>query len=185
MEVTHEFRNLDEGEMGQGWRWDAQLETWIGVRWDLDGAEIQYIVTWMELRRMLDGDEMPITGPVLDGGETRPWWTCDANFGLGWMWDLTWMVVRREFTDLNGGETGHWSRCDAYIETWIWVRRDRDVAELQFGWPGWSGDATWLEVRHGYRYLDGDETWSGWRWHMDIGTWMEVRYNWNGSETQI
>ena len=42
------------------------------MRWDLDGAEIQYIVTWMELRRMLDGDEMPITEPVLDGGETRP-----------------------------------------------------------------------------------------------------------------
>ena len=108
----------------------------------------------MEVGRDLDGRAMQI-------------------LGLGWMWDLSWMVVRREFTDLNWGETGHWSRCDAYIETWICVRRDRDGAELQFRWPGWSWDATWLEVRHGYRDFDGDETWSGWRWHMDIGTWME------------
>ena len=54
--MTHEFRNLEDGEMGQGWRRDAYLETWIGVRWDLDGAEIQYPVTWMELRRILDWD---------------------------------------------------------------------------------------------------------------------------------
>ena len=70
--MTHEFRNLDEGEMEQGWRWDAYLETWIGVRWDLDGADIQYPVTCLELRRILDGGETQMMGPVLDGGETRP-----------------------------------------------------------------------------------------------------------------
>ena len=162
--------------MGQGWRWDAYLETWIGVRWDLDGAEIQYPVTWMELRRILDGGETRMMGPVLDGGETRLDGRAMHILGLGWMWDLTWMGVRREFTDLDGGETGHWSRWDAYIETWIWVRWDIDGAELQFVW------LTWMELR---RDLDGGETWiSGLRWRWDM-IWMEVTHGYvdlDGSE---
>ena len=166
MEVTHEFRNLDEGEMGPGWRWDAQLETWIGVRWDLDGAEIQYIVTWMELKRVLDGDEMPITGPVLDGGETRPWWTCDANLG-------TWMDVR---LNLDGCEAliyrpeWRWNR--TLIEMWR-IYRDLDLGKKGQRW-------SWATIR-----VDGVETRPGWRWDMDIGTWMEMRHDLDGGDTWI
>ena len=156
MEVRRTAWDLDWGEMGPGWSWDP-------IYCDLDGVE------------------------------THARWRWNANNGTcpWWRWDATLMDVRCKFWDLDGCETypgwlwgvnlqtwievkqGHWSRCDAYIETWICVRRDRDGAELQFRWPGWSWDATWLEVRHGYRDFDGDETWSGWRWHMDIGTWME------------
>ena len=161
--------------MGQGWGWDAELETWIGVRWDLDGAEIQYIVTWMELRRMLDGDEMPITGPVLDGGETRPWWTCDAKFWTWmdvrlnldgceawiyrpeWRWNRTLIEMRRIYRDLDLGKKGQrWSWATIRV-TWMEWRRDLVGGETWISELGWRWDMIWMEVTHGYRDLDGGE----------------------------
>ena len=161
--------------MGQGWRWDAQLETCIGVRWDLDGAEIQYIVTWMELRRMLDGDEMPITLPVLDEGETRPWWMCDANVGTWmdvrlnmdgceawiyrheWRWNRTLIEMQRIYRDLDLGKKGQrWGWAIIRV-TWMELRRDLVGGETWISGLGWGWDMIWMEVTHGYRDLDGGE----------------------------
>ena len=39
MEVTQESWDLNAGDAGSGWRWDTDLETWIALRWDLEGAD--------------------------------------------------------------------------------------------------------------------------------------------------
>ena len=161
--------------MGQGWRWDAYLKTWIGMGWDLDGAEIQYPVTWMELRRILDGGERRIMRPVFDGGETRPRWTCDANFGTwmdvrlnldgceariyrpGWRWDRTLIKMRCIYRDLDLGKMGHrWSWATIRV-TWMELRRDLDGGETWISGLGWKWDMIWMEVTHGYMDLDGGE----------------------------
>ena len=65
MEEGCNYKKLNGGEPGHGWRWDTHPETWMGLRWDLAGIEMQQ-----------DGVEMLIMGP-------------------GWRWDVIWMEFRR------------------------------------------------------------------------------------------
>ena len=89
----------------------------------------------------------------LDGFEIGPGWSWDANFG-------NLMEVIRH---LDGGEmqiSGH--GCEV----------KRNLGE----WPGWRWDRALIEVHHTASDLGVGETWPGLRWHMNIGTWMELRH---------
>ena len=97
-------------ETGPGWRWVVILQTWMEVRWDLGGAEMQVFAPGMRW----GGTCMKVrpTSRALDRcgmGPARSW---DAIVG-------TWMSVRSNF---HGGET--WilgPRC-GWNRTWMKVR---------------------------------------------------------------
>ena len=62
---------------GPGWRWNINLETWMGLRWCLYGSEIQLLVPgsrwdviWMEVRCKYR---------ELDWGELGPGWMPGVN----------------------------------------------------------------------------------------------------------
>ena len=135
---------MDGGETSQGWKWDANIRTWIEVRHDLDEAETLIWVLvwrwdvnvgpWIEMRCNLDWGEMQIYGPwwrrFMDEGETRILWPEFRWAGPGW-------------------------KFDAHIETWMGLRWCRCGSEMQLRRTGMEVKHhlwTWIEVRH---YLDG------------------------------
>ena len=192
MEEGCNYKKLNGGEPGHGWRWDAHSETWMGLRWDLAGIEMQndgvegrlgWIWnanhgTWMEVRRDLGGVQALISK-------------------RGLVWDRTWME-ELWCKYYHGGEArilGPWWN----LGTWMEVRRYMDVGETRILGPGcrwertwkhltstcwdlYGFEVTWKQPRCSFRDLDGVETslgkgeiqvsGSGWRWD---GTWMEVR----------
>ena len=92
--------DLDGGEMGPGFSWDAQLETCLGWHetrmgnyWgELDGGDTRHgwwwhknLGTWIRVRQDLGGCVLH---------NLRPW--C--------VWDGSWVNLRLNIWDLNGGE---------------------------------------------------------------------------------
>ena len=169
MEVWRTYWNLDGFEMVPVWIWDATWEdwnggetspccyseaniwTWIEVRHDLDGIGIglgwswcAILVTWMEVTCDLEWGETP---------NSRP----------GTSWDVTWMEVRFESSDLDTDDTVHmhilrrgsligWYGTRSWdIRTWVEVKRN--LGE----WPGWRWDRALIEV------------------YIHLQTWVEVR----------
>ena len=153
MEVRQEFCNLDKSETGPEWMWDTHLETWMALRSDLDGAEMQisgtwwrWYVTWMVVRcRYQD----------MGWGETQSWWMAwlEVRQGIdrgapfifkpGWRWYVTWIEVI-EYQDLDGVETLSGGRCDVTIWTWIGLRQYMYGGETKIFGPGSRWDRTWM-----------------------------------------
>ena len=142
------FGDLDGAEMSPGWRWEANVATWIELRHDLDGGYIwiygpkwRWDGTWMEVRLIFD----------LGLGE----------MGLAKRWAVIWIRLREEFLDLGDDETIHGWRWEKNPGTWIqmrlglngsktytlgaWVGFRLDVHEMQFSdleaWPAWRCEA--------------------------------------------
>ena len=100
MELGCWSRDLDGGEMGPGFSWDAQLETWLGWHetrmgnyWDeLDGGDTRHGWWWHKIRGTWIRVRQDLGGCALHN--LRPW--C--------VWDGSWMNLRLNFWDLNGGE---------------------------------------------------------------------------------
>ena len=146
---------MDGVETSPGWKWDANIRTWMEVRHDLDVVETLIWVlvwrwyvnmgTWVELRRDLDGGEMPIYGPwrrwFMDEGKTRILWPVFRWAGPGW-------------------------RLDAHIETWMALRWCLGGAEMQFGRAG-------MEVKHHFAAVQRQICGAGLRWDA---IWMERRH---------
>ena len=131
--------DLDGSEMGPGFSWDAQLETWLGWHetrmgnyWgELDGGDTRHgwwwhkiLGTWIRVRHDLGGCALH---------NLRPW--C--------VWDGSWMNLRLNFWDLNGGENLTVWILDADIclfidveynmdgeDTWIWESGLRSFPNL-------------------------------------------------------
>ena len=142
---------LHAGDAGSGWRRDTNLETWIALRWELEGAEIQYTrpgwrwdVTLMELRR---------ESYDLDWAGMRPEWGEHLE---------TWMVIYDAWMEL-GCNFGDLGRGEAHILKLAWV---------------WDG--AWMELRCNIVDLDGDETSPKWKWNANVGTCIELRHGLDG-----
>ena len=56
---------------------------------------------------------------------------------------------------------------------------------MQFTGPGWRWHITWMEFWRKCLAVDLGEMQPGWRWDMNMGTGMEVRFELDGSEIQI
>ena len=153
MEVTQESWDLNAGDAGSGWRWDTNLGTWIALRWDLEGAEIQstrpgwrWGVILMELRR---------ESYDLDWAEMRPEWRWDEHLET-WMFIYdAWMELGCNFGDLGRGE--------AHILKLAWV---------------WDGAQ--MVLRCNFVDLNGDETSPKWRWNANVRTCIELRHGLDG-----
>ena len=112
-------------ETGPGWRWVVILQTWMEVRWDLGGAEMQVFAPGMRW----GGTYMKVrpTSRALDGCGMGPAWSWDAIVG-------TWMSVRH---NLHGGETWFlgprcgWNRALMKVRHTSW---DLDGDEMGPGW---------------------------------------------------
>ena len=180
MEEGCNYKKLNGGEPGHRWRWDAHPETWMGLRWDLAGIEMQQDGvegrlgwiwnanhgTWMEVRQDLDGVQALI-------------------LKRGLVWDRTWMELWCKYHDLNGseyagGEMLHGCRWDTKLRTWMEVRQyigGGEIRILEFGcrwdrtwmdvWRTWPIDISWMDVRCKYLGLDWYEMWPGCRWGRD------------------
>ena len=155
--------------MAPGWSWDTNPATWMQVRGNILGGEMQtswhgsgFDVTWIEVKhkyRHLGGAEM---GPGLSWGAHHETWI--------W-WDGTRMELGCNFLDLDGCGM----QLSGHVLRWNVVCMDerRDAGDTG---PGWRWDAnlcTLMEVRW---YTDGVNTsilGFGFLWDR---TWMEVRY---------
>ena len=153
MEVTQESWDLNAGDTGSGWRWDTNLGTWIALRWDLEGAEIQstrpawrWDVILMELRRESYG---------LDWAEMRDEWRWDEHLET-WMFIYdawmelgcnfgTWVEVRHTSWNLHGFEMVLGWSWDAILWTWMEIRHHRNGGETQMWGPALSWDMVWME----------------------------------------
>ena len=135
-----------------GWREDTNLETWMGLGWDLDWVEMHILrhgqgymgLGWSwgiirQLRKDLGGGETHILKPV-------------------WDWDDAWVELRCNLVDLDGGEMLSGCRRDANIRTQIEVRFKWDKEEAWIWEPRWRWDTNL-------------ETWMGLRWDLD---WVEM-----------
>ena len=152
--------------MGPGLDWDTHLETWI-----CRGG------TTMELRS---------NSLYLDGCETWNGWMWDANImtwlkvrcNTNWrilghrsMWDGAWrgesiswecgvrtgMEVRDTFSNVDG------------LEIW-----DVDGDEMHFLGPALGLDINWIVVRQKCGILDWVAARPGWRWHVNLGAWVDM-----------
>ena len=190
---------LDGGETQPGWRWVANE--------DLEGGWDAALMTWMQVRRSINGWDTCILGPLciwikfwmevrhnLDGGESQ------MKLRRWMKWEGTWIEERRDSWDLNGGETWHRRRWEWDVPgtrmqvRWYMdggehkssvlgeVRWDLDGGEMKFSGPGsgpgWSRDVTWMEMWHEYWDLGGDKMWPGWRRDTNLGTCMELDGTW-------
>ena len=127
------------GEMGPGFSWDAQLETWLGwhetrmenYSGELDGGDRRHgwwwhknLWTWIRVRQDMGGCALH---------NLRPW--C--------VWDGSWMNLRLNVRDLNGGEKLTVWMLDTNIcpfidveynmdgeDTWIWESGLRSYSNL-------------------------------------------------------
>ena len=101
-------RFMDEGETrilwpefrweGPGWKFDAHIETWMGLRWCRGGSEMQHGKTGMEVKHHLVVQRQ--------------------IYGPGLRWDTIWMGRKRESRSVDWGETlisGNGWGCDG---TW-------------------------------------------------------------------
>ena len=135
-----------------GWREDTNLETWMGLGWDLDWVEMHILrhgqgymgLGWSwgiirQLRKDLGGGEAHILKPV-------------------WDWDDAWVELRCNLLDLDGGEMLPGCRWDVNIRTQIEVRFKWDKEEAWIWEPRWRWDTNL-------------ETWMGLRWDLD---WVEM-----------
>ena len=149
---------MDGGEASPGWKWDANIRTWIEVRHDLDEAETLICMgACMEVRCEYG---------VQDWIEMQPRWRRDAK-----LWTLM--------------ETVHGWRRDKNLVTWISLSRTRMEVRLTY-WnldgfemvPGWIWDATWED-------WNGGETSPCCCSEANIWTCFEVRHDLDGEETWI
>ena len=146
VEMRCNFRDLDGGKTSPRWRWDVNIETWIKVRHDLDGWDVnmggldgiqtqpgwmwnENLWTWMKVRWYMDGGDIIFFWPGLRWDRMRMPMRCKfwnlAGFETVslWSWDATWMGVRCNTMDLHEGEMIHGCRWDNNI--WIWIQWDR------------------------------------------------------------
>ena len=201
MEVKCDSRDLDGGEIGYRWRWDANLGTWVGMRRSLDGGE-----SWIfRPGRGWHGLNLKHISWDYSGGRMGSGWRLDTNLG-NWMelrCDLVncwyqacrrhrvWMEVRCKTQDLHGGEMRHRLKQVLTIRIWMEVKVSLHRGEMKFWdldwgemWPGWRSDThlesgwqwggAWVELRCNFCDLNAAETWPWWRWDANIGNWMEM-----------
>ena len=150
----------------------------MGVRWDLDWVKLHILihgkvgiglgwswcailVTWMEVTCDLEWGETPNSAP-------------------GWRWDVTWMEVRFESSDLDTDDTVHrWGKLQEFgdlgaSEAGIGWKEDVHFDILTLG-PEFSWETTQMEKRDKSWSLAGGEMQIlrlGWVWD---GTWIELR----------
>ena len=186
---------MDGGETSPGWKWDANIRTWIEVRHDLDEAETLIWVLvwrwdvnvgpWIELRCNLDWGEMQIYGPwwrrFMDEGETRILWPEFRWAGPGWKFDAhieTWMGFRwcRCGSEMQLGRTG------MEVKHHLGKYMDLDWGKTRFGWD-W--DRTRMELMCNSRDLDGGDMRPGMRWDTKFSTWYELGRDMDGGEIRI
>ena len=95
MEVKHRHQDLNLVEKRPRWRRETNLGAWLGVRcksWDLAGGEMQHGLSW--------------------DSHLETWIRCNvttSRMRLSWpglRWDVTWIVVRCEYRDLDGRGKG-------------------------------------------------------------------------------
>ena len=103
-----------------GWGWYTLIRIWSGMRLDLDGWRWDvYLRGLMELRRCVGGSDkhggmfapkwswyaIIVTWIKLrcdiNASEMLLEWRWDANTGLWWRWEWTWMDVRYTSRDLD------------------------------------------------------------------------------------
>ena len=145
--------DLDGGEMGPGFSWDAQLETWLGWHetrmrnyWgELDGGDTRHGWWWHKiLGTWIRGDrtwvDVRCTTWDLDVFEMVPGWIWDSNFG-------TKMEVRGEL---------YGYQMQIYVPLLMWnticMERTHESGSLdwdhfQISRPVWVWDGTWIEFR--------------------------------------
>ena len=166
MEFRCKFSDLNGSEMAPGWSWDVNPATWMQVRGNLFGGEIQIswpgsgFDIWVGLRWDLDWVEVHIMRPEY------------GEMGLGWSWDeifWTWMDVGCNNQDMCWGETWFVWRRDV-----MQVAQDLDGFEMHISRPGCVWDWTWMELRWHFQDLDGDETSLRWMWDANIGACVKV-----------
>ena len=119
MEVTQESWDLNACDAGSGWRWDTNLGTWIALRWDLEGAEIQ---------------------------STRPGWGWDGTWIelRCTSWDVDRVIWDLELRYNSLVEKGPGWRWDTHLETFMGLRWCLDGTKMHFGGAGWRWDVTWM-----------------------------------------
>ena len=161
---------------GLGWSWDwtlvdlsctprelTECDMWYGWRWGGTGiAMIWELLTWMQVRQDLDGDEADQYG-------------FEIGHGCSWAaFFRTWIEVRRhrDGREMQISEPGlRWDMPWMKLRLWyVWV--------LVWRWDVNMG--SWIELRCN---LDGGEMQSygpWWRWFMDEGEtrilWPEFRW---------
>ena len=186
------------GETSPGWKWDANIRTWIEVRHDLDEAEtLIWVLVWRWDVNV---------GPWI-GIEMQPRLGRDANLWTlmetvhGWRRDknlVTWISLSRTrmevwrtywnldgfemvpvwiwdatWEDWNGGETSPCCYSEANIWTWIEVRHDLDGIGIGLGWSWCAILVTWMEVTCDLEWGETPNSRPGTSWDV---TWMEVRF---------
>ena len=152
-------------------RGDTNLETCIGLRWDLEWVEMHILRrrkgdmglgwSWLTIRQFRkdpDGSETHILKPVWVWDDA--WVELRCNLvALRWRWDVTWKKVRYKYQEQYWGK--------------IQLRQRRKV-----------NLGAWAERRHKTLDLDGVDMGPGLGWdaHLETrmgwyGTGMELRYN--------
>ena len=180
IDESHDMDHWEWRIFGPGWRW---CNTWMEVRqesWDMDGGETSSglrwdanIESWIELRRELEGCETLIYGLIhyLD--------RCKMEiYGPGWKWEGIWMEERQYSLALDSDGPGPGWKWDVHFETCVGLRWCPYGSGMQLLGPGWRWDVTWMEVICNYGDLGWGETRSGWRLVVNLGVWMELRGGW-------
>ena len=127
-----------------GWREDTNLETWMGLGWDLDWVEMHILrhgqgymgLGWSwgiirQLRKDLGGGETHLEtcmGLGLCLGGTKMQFA-----GPGWRWDVTWVQVRCKYQDPDWSEIQVGQRRNVNRGAWVEMRhksRDLDWVEM-------------------------------------------------------
>ena len=146
---------------GPGLNWDA---TSIGERckfMDLDGDG-----SWMKARQ--ESCDLNFVEQDQDGSLThilKPGWVwhgagvdlrCNLG-GLEWRWNITLLLFRGKYMDLDWGKTRF----------------------------GWDWDRTRMELMCNSRDLDGGDMRPGMRWDTKFSTWYELGRDMDGGEIRI
>ena len=141
------------GEMGPGFSWDAQLETWLGWHetrlrnyWgELDGGDTKHGWWWYK-----------ILGTWIRGHRT--WvdmhcktWNLDVfEMVPGWIWDS----IFGTYLEVRGELYGYQMQIYVPFVMWntIWMERTHESGVLDWGHfqisrPVWVWDGTWIEFR--------------------------------------
>ena len=145
--------DLDGGEMGPGFSWDAQLETCLGWHetrmgnyWgELDGGDTRHgwwwhknLGTWIRVRQDLGGCALHNLRTCLR------WFLGESEIeylGPKWRWEVNCMDIRRKYMSLYW--CGIQYRWRGHMNLGVWIEvisKPLDLYECEMG-PGLSLDA--------------------------------------------
>ena len=186
--------HLDRSELLYGWRLHKYLGTWIHVRQDFDGSDTSIGCRWYTIIVILIEVKCDLNCVNLVRVEME----C-KYWDLGVRWDLDWVethILRPGYVAVELG----WS-WGAILLTWMDVRHEIDGCEMPT-WPGckmiwrilghrsmwdgaWGLAKNWIVMRQKCGILDWVTARPGWRWHVNLGAWMDMGRDVGGGENHI